>query len=162
MTIAIATRAESKPIIRKKALSAKNSATLATRVDFGDYGSFVFDEPKPHGGTEMGPSPLQGVLGALCACESVTFKRTADELNFDYDGIEFAAAYTIDIRGRQGVRGVVPHFQTVKVEATVLTTESDMRLRDVVEETEARCPVFNLVKDAGVRVQMSWTAKAPK
>lgn len=150
-----------KPIVRRKSLSAINSATQATRVDFGEFGSFVFDEPKTHGGADMGPSPLQGVLGALCACESVTFNRTAAEKEFAYDGIEFEAAFTIDIRGRNGARDVVPHFQTIKVEARVTTKESKERLADVVEETEARCPVFNLVKDAGVKVQMVWIATAP-
>lgn len=150
----------SKPIIRRKALSASNTATLATRVDFGEYGQFTFDEPSAHGGSDLGPSPLQGVLGALCACESVTFGRTAEEMGFAYSGIEFDAAFTIDIRGRQGARGVVPHFQSVKVEATVTTVETEERLRSVVEETETRCPVFNLIKDAGVRIDMVWIRRA--
>ncbi|MDG2407013.1 MAG: hypothetical protein P8M25_19385, partial [Paracoccaceae bacterium] len=54
-----------KPIIRRKAISAKNSGDLATDVDFGEVGHFTFDEPIPHGGTGLGPTPLQGVLGAL-------------------------------------------------------------------------------------------------
>ena len=77
-------------------------------------------------------------------------------MEFDYKGIEYEAAFTIDIRGRLGVRGVAPHFQTVKVEARVSTEESEERLSEVVEETEARCPVFNLIKDAGVRINMVW------
>jgi uncharacterized OsmC-like protein len=41
-----------------------------------------------------------------------------------------------------------------------VTDESPERLVAVVEETEARCPVYNLVKDAGVNVEMLWVAKA--
>ena len=82
-------------------------------------------------------------------------------MEFAYDGIQFDAAFTIDIRGRQGMRGVVPHFQSVKVEARVTTNETEARLAEVVEETEARCPVYNLVKDAGVRVEMVWIRRAP-
>ena len=41
-----------------------------------------------------------------------------------------------------------------------MTDESQERLAAVVEETEARCPVYNLVKDAGVNVEMLWVAKA--
>lgn len=160
MATVVAEKDFSKPIIRRKALSATNAATLATTVDFGEYGRFTFDEPSAHGGADQGPSPLQGVLGALCACESVTFGRTAREMGFSYSGIEFDAAFTIDIRGRQGTRGVVPHFQSIKVEATVTTDESEDRLREVVEETETRCPVFNLIKDANVRVDMVWIKKA--
>lgn len=148
------------PVIRRKMLSAHNDGSLATRVDFRDYGQLTFDEPSAHGGSDLGPSPLSGVLGALCGCEAVTFGRTAREMDFIYAGIDFDAAFTIDIRGRNGVRGVVPHFQTVKVEARVHTQESEERLRDVVEETEARCPVFNLISDAGVRLEMLWIRDA--
>lgn len=34
--------------------------------------TFVFDEPTKVGGTDTGPSPLQGVLGALAGCENAT------------------------------------------------------------------------------------------
>ena len=150
----------SKPLIRRKALSASSTGALSTKVDFGQYGQFTFDEPSAHGGDDLGPSPLQGVLGALCACESVTFSRTAGEMGFAYSGMDFDAAYTIDIRGRQGMRGVVPHFQSIKLEIRVTTDETEDRLREVVEESEARCPVFNLVRDANVRTDVVWIRKA--
>lgn len=86
----------------------------------------------------------------------MTFNRTAEEYEFAYEGIEFKGAYTIDIRGRMGNRAVRPHFQTVRLEARVFTSESEERLREVVEETEARCPVFNLISDAGVRLETLW------
>jgi uncharacterized OsmC-like protein len=144
------------PIIRRKSVSARNGGTMKTLVDAGEHGGFVTDEPRAHGGTGEGPSPLQAVLGALCGCEGVTFNRTAADLGFSYQGIDFEGSYTIDIRGRMGDRSVRRHFQTVKVEARVRTPESEERLREVVEETEARCPVFNLISDAGVRVEMLW------
>ena len=148
----------SKPIIRKKSVVAQNDASMRTVIEC-DHGTFVTDEPVEHGGTGEGPSPLQTVLGALCGCEGVTFNRTAEEMDFSYEGIDFAAAYTIDIRGRMGKRDVRAHFQTVRVQATVWTDESEERLEQVVTETEARCPVFNLISDAGVNVEMVWVRK---
>jgi len=144
------------PIVRRKQLEATNYGGMFTEYDFGEYGTFATDEPVAHGGTGEGPSPLQTVLGALCGCESITFNRTATEMDFSYEGISFAAQFTIDIRGRLGVRGVTQHFQTVRVEATVTTTESEERLAEVVAETEARCPVFNLINDAGVKLEVRW------
>jgi uncharacterized OsmC-like protein len=149
----------SEPIVRRKQVSARNYAGMYTEIDAGEYGVMVTDEPAAHGGTGEGPSPLQTVLGALLGCESVTFSRTAKEMDFSYDGIEFDASYTIDIRGRMGVGGVTQHFQSVRVDAVVTTDETEDRLRAVVEETEARCPVFNLINDAGVRIEMRWVAK---
>jgi len=58
-----------------------------------------------------------------------------------------------------GVAGVRPHFQTVRVQAAVSTRESEDRLRSVVEETERRCPVYNLLSDAGVNVEMVWVRR---
>jgi uncharacterized OsmC-like protein len=142
--------------IRRKSLTAHNDASMRTVVDSGPFGRIVLDEPVPHGGTGEGPSPLQAVLGALCGCEAVTFRRTADDLGFEYDSLDFEAEFSIDIRGRQGDRSVRPHFRTVRVRAVVATTESEHRLREVVEETEARCPVFNLLRDAGVDLAMEW------
>jgi uncharacterized OsmC-like protein len=148
----------SEPIIRKKSVAAENDGSMRTVITC-EHGSLVTDEPVAHGGRGEGPSPLQTVLGALCGCEGVTFNRTAQELGFSYEGIDFEAAYTIDVRGRMGRRDVRAHFQSVRVQATVWTEESEERLREVVTETEARCPVFNLISDAGVDVEMVWVRK---
>jgi hypothetical protein len=68
--------------------------------------------------------------------------RTAAELGLRYDSLDFEAAFTMNIRGRQGNRSVRPHFQTVQVRAVVATTEPVDTLAAVIEETEARCLVI--------------------
>jgi uncharacterized OsmC-like protein len=142
--------------VRRKTVSAHNDATMRTVADFGEFGQVVVDEPVAHGGTGEGPSPLQVVLGALCGCEAVTFRRTATERGFSYRSLDFEAAFTIDIRGRQGDRSVRPHFQTVRVRAVVATDEPAEALAAVIEETEARCPVMNLLLDAKVDLRIEW------
>ena len=149
------------PIIRRKTVTARNDGSMMAVQDYGEYGHGVTDEPIAHGGTGEGPSPLQAVLGALCGCESVTFNRTSKDMDFSYESIDFEAEFTIDIRGRLGLREVRPHFQTVRMQATVVTSESRERLAAVVAETEARCPVYNLLQDAGVKLETLWIAKTP-
>ena len=128
----------SEPIIRRKSVAVSNGGDMKAVIDAGEYGTIVTDEPVAHGGTGQGMSPLQAVLGALCGCESVTFNRTAADMGFQYEGIEFEANFTLDIRGRMGVRGVTPFFKTVRVQATVTTSESEERLAELVEEVETR------------------------
>ena len=142
--------------VRRKTVTAHNDATMRTVADFGEYGRVTLDEPVAHGGTGQGPSPLQAVLGALCGCEAVTFHRTAAEMGLSYDSLDFEAAFTIDIRGRQGDRSVRPHFQNVRVRAVVATTEPVDALAAVIKETEARCPVMNLLLDAKVDLRIEW------
>jgi len=142
--------------IRRKTLTAQSPGTMKTVIDYGEFGIGVTDEPAAHGGESAGPSPLQAVLGALCGCEAVTFRRTSKEMEFEYDRLEFEAAFTIDIRGRMGDRTVRPHFQTVKLLISVVTSHTEEELAAVIEETEARCPVMNLLIDAGVGVDVKW------
>jgi len=83
----------------------------------------------------------------------------AEERGFAYRRIKFDAEFRIDIRGRMGHPGVRPHFQLVRVEAVVETDQSEEALASIVEETERRCPVFNLIRDAGVRLEVRWLRK---
>jgi uncharacterized OsmC-like protein len=145
--------------LRRKTLTAQSNATMKTVIDYGEFGIGVTDEPAAHGGEGAAPSPLQAVLGALCGCEAVTFRRTSEEMEFTYQRLEFEGAFTIDIRGRMGDRAVRPHFQTVKLLITVMTNETEEALAAVIEETEARCPVMNLLIDAGVKVDVKWQLK---
>lgn len=142
--------------IRRRQVTASTPATMRTVLDYAEAGVQVTDEPVPAGGGGSGPTPLQSVLGALCGCESVTFRRTATEFEFAYSRIDFEASCTIDIRGRSGDRSVRPHFQTVRLQAIVTTPETQERLDALVEEVEARCPVLNLMRDAGVRLDVRW------
>jgi len=142
--------------VRRKTVTAHNDATMRTVVDFGELGTVTLDEPVRHGGTGQGPSPLQAVVGALCGCEGVTFHRTAAERGLRYESVDFEVAFTIDIRGRRGDRSVRPHFQTVRVRAVVATAEPTPALAAVIEETEARCPVMNLLLDAKVDLRIEW------
>jgi uncharacterized OsmC-like protein len=142
--------------LRRRTLTAHSEAAMRTVVDCGEAGVLVLDEPAAHGGGGEGPTPLQAVLGALCGCEAVTFRRTATELGLAYSALDFEAAFTIDIRGRQGDRSVRPHFQTVRVRAIVSTAEPLEKVAAVIDETEARCPVLNLFLDAKVDLHVEW------
>jgi len=146
--------------LRRKTLTAVNDASMRTVIDVGEYGQYNLDEPIQHDGSGTGPSPLQSVLGALCGCEAVTFRRTATEKGFKYDSINFDAAFTIDIRGRLGDRTVRQHFKTVQVRAIVATEESVDDLVALIDETEARCPVMNLLLDSNVDLTITWVRQS--
>jgi uncharacterized OsmC-like protein len=142
-------------------LQARNEQGVRTVVTTNQGLGLVTDEPVARGGTGTAPTPLETVIGALCGCSAVTFERAAKELAFSYEGIEFDAAFTLDRRGLLGEATVRPHFQTVDVEARVRTAESHQRLATVVEVTESRCPVRNLLVDAGVALAIDWVPVPP-
>lgn len=52
------------------------------------------------------------------------------------------------------------HFQAVRVRAVVTTAEPLQKLATVIEETQARCPVLNLLPDAKVDLRIEWLRDA--
>ncbi|MDA8354958.1 MAG: OsmC family protein [Actinomycetota bacterium] len=146
------------PRLVRNRLQARNEEGARTVVTTARGHSLATDEPVARGGTDTAPTPLETVVGALCGCSAVTFERAARELSFSYEDIEFEASFTLDVRGLLGEAAVRPHFQTVEVEARVRTPESHERLGTVVEVTERRCPVRNLLVDAGVTLSIEWSA----
>lgn len=119
----------------------------------------VTDEPVAHRRDRDCAAPDR--RRRACGCSAVIFGRAAEELPSPYDGIDFDAAFTLDLRGLFGEAAVRPHLQRVVVQARVRTAESPERLTTVVEVTERRCPVGNLLGDAGVALSTDWVPGAP-
>jgi uncharacterized OsmC-like protein len=139
-------------------LSAKGQliSGKTNKVQIRDFEPFFIDEQERIGGANVGPNPLEYLLGALSACTSIMTSYVAKDMNFSYQGIEYATDGKLDPRGYQGVEGVLTYFQTVEVNIFVETEESDEALQLLGENVEKRCPIYNLLKDAGVEVITNW------
>lgn len=129
---------------------------LKTAISIRDFDSFIVDEPKSLGGTDEGANPVEFVLAGLTSCTSVMIAIIAKEQNFVYEAAEFKNAGEIDLQGLMGVEGVSPHFQSVHFDVIVKTNESEARLQELQTAVEKRCPVMNLLLDAGVPVTSDW------
>ncbi|WP_297991159.1 OsmC family protein [Anoxybacillus sp.] len=128
---------------------------VTTRVKAGKH-EFVIDEARQMGGQDLGANPLQMVLGALAACENVTAHVVAREMNFDLQDMTFTVKGQFDPRGFMGDSSVRPYFEHVSVEVAVKTNESEERIQQLKEKVEARCPVYTLLKAAGVQMNDQW------
>ena len=117
---------------------------------------FIADEPPDREGEDHGPTPLEYVLAGLCACESVTMKRTADKMRMQVDSFEIEAHAVIDRRGRKGTASVPAHFLRVEVRATVGTPEPAEKVSRLRELTERHCPVATLLQSAALEFVSVW------
>jgi uncharacterized OsmC-like protein len=136
--------------------SGKWEKGLQTSIYIRDFEKITVDEPENLGGTDVGPNPVELVLGGLSSCTSVMIALIAKEQGFSYDGAAFHNEGTLDIRGLQGVEGVSPHFQTVRYKVEIKTNETEEKVEALRKEVEKRCPVLNLLVDAGADVQGEW------
>lgn len=109
-------------------------------------------------GTNTGPTPLETVLGGLASCEAVMIFRVTEALGYKYNSVDFDVQAEVDGRGSRGVKGVRPYFNWVKMKITITSNGiDDKKLAAVQKNAEARCPVMNLMIDAGVDVETDWT-----
>ncbi|WP_342514670.1 OsmC family protein [Sporosarcina sp. FSL K6-1522] len=129
---------------------------VKTEIAVRHFAPFVVDEPKSLGGTDEGPNPVEFVLAGLSSCTSVMIAIIAKELQFSYEGVEFANEGSLDLQGLMGVEGVSPHFQSVDFDVIIKTEENEARIQQLKEKVEKRCPVMNLLVDAGVPVVSNW------
>lgn len=142
-------------------LTAKGHSESCTtnKVTVGDFEGFYFDEKESIGGGNIGPNPLEYFLGSLSACTSIMTVYVAKDLNFSYSDITYSATGTLDRRGYQGLEGIQTYFHAVEVTVDMATFEGDEALAALGKQVEARCPLYNLLKDAGVTVTTNWRRK---
>jgi uncharacterized OsmC-like protein len=153
---------EGEAVPHRRRLTARNDGALRTVIYTSGGPGMVTDEPTAYGGTGSALNPLETVLGATCGSIGATFARVARETGVIYDGINFEASFAADPRGQAGQAGVPPYFETVMIQARIRATRPDSRLADVARSAERRCPVRNLIADAGVRVELRWSAASPE
>lgn len=116
---------------------------------------FHTGEPQAVGGDDTAPTPMEYVVAALAGCLAVVAETVANEQQLTLHSIDIDATATMDRRGFAGTADVSPHFQEVAVRAR-FGLDDPSAIGTLQEEVERRCPAFNLIKDAGVRVVVDW------
>jgi len=118
--------------------------------------SFVIDEPLFRHGTDVGPTPLETLLGALVACTNVISCRIASEMKIDFKVDKIDVIGHLDHRGIDRVADVPVPFPSIElhVKATTSGTEEDIvRLR---EDMNLRCPMSVILRQAGSKIIETW------
>lgn len=129
---------------------------VQTEISIREFDPFIIDEPRNLGGKDEGPNPVEFVLAGLSSCTSVMIAIIAKEQKFSYEAAEFKNSGELDLRGLMGVEGVSAHFQSVEFDVVIKTDETETRIQQLKEAVEKRCPVMNLLVDAGVSVTSNW------
>jgi len=139
-----------------RSVKGRNNAGTRTVINVRHFPEMITDEPDSMGGTNTAPSPLETTIAALVGCDGVIINGVANAMRFEYTGVDFDCSSQIDVRGPKGVPGIKPYFEKVDLKITVYSDESDDRFEKLKFNVENRCPVMNLMKDAGVELTADW------
>jgi uncharacterized OsmC-like protein len=139
---------------RAGTMTARNDGGMRTITSTSDGISLVTDDVAAPGDPKTAPTPVETMIGALCGSAGSAFATAAREFSLAYDGIDFEVSFTQD---PPGAAGEPPRLRAVRLQARVRGAEPDAWLPDVAAIAERRCPVRNLLADAAVTVEMTWT-----
>lgn len=123
-------------------------SNVHARSDFVQYDkqfSFECDESEGRAGTGLAPSPLRYFLSGLAFCQQVWYAKGAALVGCEIEELSLDVLTYMDMRGEHLIAGIDPNPQWIIIEANVVTPSAAEKVLAMVDEANARCPVYSLV-----------------
>lgn len=108
----------------------------------------LISDAKPEaGGFNLGPTPVELLMGSLGACISSSFLHQAAMRGIPVDGLEIEVTAQTDPRGPLLAYPDIPnHPHNIRFVAQVDSPATDEELHVMLEKAEASCSVSNLIR----------------
>ena len=126
-------------------------ADVQAQSDFVQYGkefSFRCDESDDRAGKGEAPSPLRYFLSGLAFCQQVWYAKGAALVGIEIEELELDVRTYMDMRGEHLIDDIPSNPQWMVIEARVTSPGSGDQVLAMVDEANARCPVYGLVSKA--------------
>lgn len=144
-----------KPLIKVR-LEAHCPTMSLTQIRTRGH-SFVVDEPPFRHGTDVGPTPLETMLGALMSCTHVIAARIAHERGVRLEFGKMSCLGLLDHRGIDKEADVPVPFPRIELDIAVRTDMDPATIEDFKQELESRCPMSVILRQAGTEIVQNWT-----
>lgn len=105
----------------------------------------IIDEPESLGGTDKGMNPVELLLSALGACQSIVARTYAKKFQIDLQKFWVELEGEIDIDRFLGKEGVRPGFQSIQTTFHIKTNAPKEKVEAFRDYIEAHCPVGDTI-----------------
>ncbi|OPZ86680.1 MAG: OsmC-like protein [bacterium ADurb.Bin429] len=120
---------------------------------------FTIDEPPDLGGSDMGPNPVEYILGGLAGCLNVMGHLIAQEMGLTISSMTIHIEGRLDPMSLLGkAPGVRPGFQDIRARYELVTNATSEQLEEWRNTVEARCPVSDNLSNT-TPVHITWTTQ---
>lgn len=109
--------------------------------------AIIADEPAELGGTDTGANPVELLLGALGACQSVVAQVYAEKFGISYEELRIELEGDLDLDGFLGQADVRPGFSDVRYRYYLKTDAPAEKVREFVEFIARHCPVGDTIEN---------------
>lgn len=123
----------------------------------GDHNITVDEPTTMPGGQNKGPNPLDLMCASLGTCQEITYKMYATAMGLDVDSVSAEIVGDINLNGLVGNGGPVA-FKNIKGKITLVSSESEEKLRELKKVVDAHCPLLATLKQS-VPINLELTYK---
>ncbi|GIW04310.1 MAG: hypothetical protein KatS3mg059_0930 [Thermomicrobiales bacterium] len=120
----------------------ENYVTTAQIRDF----RLTVDEPERLGGSDLGPTPVELVLGALGTCQEIVYATYARVLGIPLDGVSVRVEGVLDPRGFFGVADVPAGLREVTFTVEIQSPAPADAVQRLIATVNAHCPVLDILR----------------
>ncbi|MEK3721978.1 OsmC family protein [Paenibacillus sp. FSL H8-0034] len=117
---------------------------VVVKVRSRDF-EFIIDEPKSLGGTDTGMNPVEAVLGALGACQSIVARVYAKKFNIRLDDFWVEVEGDLDLDGFFKKSDVRPGYSDIRYNFHIKTDAPKEQVEEFVQFLEQTCPVGDTI-----------------
>ncbi|MEQ8659450.1 MAG: OsmC family protein [Gammaproteobacteria bacterium] len=108
--------------------------------------ALVVDEPPQLGGEDAGPNPIELILGALGACQEITYQAYAKVLGIPLTRVAVELEGDIDLRGFFGVDDAIrAGFQRIRGRVHLDSSAPPAELARLKAMVDRHCPVLDML-----------------
>lgn len=105
----------------------------------------VVDEPENLGGTDLGMNPVELILSALGACQSIVIQTYAKQFGIQLEDLTIELEGELDTDGFLNKSDVRPGYSNIHSTYRITTDDSEERLNEFIQFVEAHCPVGDTI-----------------
>ncbi|MDR7810834.1 MULTISPECIES: OsmC family protein [Lacrimispora] len=116
-----------------------------------------FDEPEDLGGTDTAMNPVEALLCALGACQTIVAKAFAAAHNITFEEFHVELEGDLDPDGFMGLADVRNGFQEIRFVMHFKTNEPKEKIEEFAKFIENTCPVGDCLSN-GVKLVLSGVA----
>ncbi|OXS60284.1 peroxiredoxin [Cohnella sp. CIP 111063] len=120
---------------------------VVVKVRSRDF-ELTIDEPKSLGGTDTGMNPVEAVLGALGACQSIVARVYAKKFDVRLDDFRVEVEGDLDLDGFFKKSDVRPGYSDIRYTFYIKTDAPQERVEQFVKFLEETCPVGDTIANA--------------
>jgi len=108
----------------------------------------TIDEPKSLGGTDTGMNPVEALLGALGACQSIVARVYAKKFDIRLDDFRVEVEGDLDLDGFFKKSDVRPGYSDIRYTFHIKTDAPKEKVEQFVQFLEETCPVGDTIANA--------------